>query len=137
MASTSRVLIASFLFLLFFTCSRDSQEGESTTPEVMLLECKPTQWPAGSTSYSIYATIGTNQTKVANAPACQAMEANQIAEIFPARAIVSSLDCSLGDSLLYFFMEKTEEGLKVVQSSDEPSNTLTITTFREGKFYFK
>jgi hypothetical protein len=136
MASTSRVLIISFFLLLFFACSNDPQERQDSTPEVMLLECKPIQWPDGSTSFSIYATIGTNQTKVANALACQAMEANQIAEIFPARAIVSSLDCSLGDSIQYFFMEKTEEGLKVVQSSGGSSNPLTITTFKDGKFYF-
>lgn len=136
MASTSRVLIASIFLLLFFACSNDPQEQEELPPEVMLLECKPIQWPDGSTSYSIYATIGTNQTKVANAPACQAIEKDRITDYFPDRAIVSLLDCSMGDSILYFFMEKTAEGLQVRRSLGEPDEALTITTFKEGKFYF-
>lgn len=136
MASTFRVLILSFFLLLLISCSNADEQKENPTSEVMLLECKPIEWPDGSKSFSIYATIGTNQTKVANAPACQPVGVDQIEDYFPDKEIVSLLNCSLGDSTLYFYMEKTEKELKVEQSSGEPSKTLTITTFKEGKFYF-
>lgn len=137
MASTYRVLIASIFFLFFFSCSNTDKQESDPALEVMLLECKPIEWPDGSTSYSIYATIGTNQTKVANAPACQSVETVQIGEYSSEREIVSMLDCSQGDSLLYYFMEKTDDGLTVGYTSGNGENPKVITTYRNGKFFFQ
>ncbi len=137
MASTSRVLILSIFLLLSFSCSNSDHQAEDRVLEVMLLECKPIEWPDGSTSFSIYATIGTNQTKVANAPACQAVEKIHFKDHFPDKEIVSLLNSSVGDSLLFYYLEKTAEGLRVGFSTKKETKSNIITTYKNGKFFFK
>ena len=136
MPSTFKVLITSFFLLLLFSCTNRDTQQENSAPEVMLLECKPIQWPDGSTSYSVYAIIGTNQTKVANAKSCEPVDPAQIPGLFPSKDILSLLDCKEGENSLFFFLEKTGDGLKVVQSEGSDSTELIVTTFKNGKFFF-
>ncbi len=137
MANTSRLLIFLLLFLFLFSCADDTKPSETSKTEVTVLECKPISWPDGSVSYSIYATIGVNQTKIANAISCEPLHEDSLKSEFPSKDPLSALYCTDQESRFFLLLQKTSNGFDITELSEEKKQKRIVARFENGKFFFR
>ncbi len=136
MANTLKVLILiSFSFTLF-QCSGEEQNQSESTEVTAILECKPIIWPDSSTSFSVYAIIGTNQTKIADVTNCSESSLQDLPLNFSSKEIISILKVQEEALESSIFLEKKEGEYLIEKITKDTSITKRIANFKNGKFFF-
>jgi len=133
-ASVCRLLFLSMLFLGAFSCRVDQAPSDDISSETTQLFCVSASDSSGR--FSVFATIGSNQTKITETDACKSVNIDQYFDKNTQLQVRSILGIGQTATKAVAIIQTGEFSYTIIVKSKLNARGFSLATYQDGKFYF-
>ncbi len=133
-ASVCEALFLLMLTLGVFSCHTDQLPTDNISSETTQLFCVAAS--DSSERFSVFATIGSNQTKITETDACKSVDVNQYFDKNAQLQVRSILGIGQAETQAVAIIQIGEFSYTIVVKSELNAKGFSLATYQDGKFYF-